>query len=72
MLWHALQAAIVFSVIASNIHWKWTPNGYLAAGLGYLAALIITGLIVRLIERRKGIPKVPTEHHWTRAKRLHG
>jgi hypothetical protein len=32
------QALIVFAVIASNIHWHWTPNPYLASELGVLLA----------------------------------
>jgi hypothetical protein len=33
---------IIFSVVASNIHWQWTPNGYLASLLGWLLALLLT------------------------------
>ena len=34
LMWYLLQVSIIFAVIASNIHWKWTPNGYLPAVLG--------------------------------------
>jgi len=25
-VWHLLQIVIVYAVMASNIHWQWTPN----------------------------------------------
>ena len=40
-MYFLLQASIIFAVCASNIHWHWTPNGYLASTLG--AALLATG-----------------------------
>lgn len=45
MRWAAFQAIIVFAVVASNIHWKWTPNTYLASTLGFVAALLATLLV---------------------------
>jgi hypothetical protein len=39
MSWHLL---LIFAVVASNIHWHWTPNGYLAGILGWIAALLVT------------------------------
>ena len=30
-MWYLFQSLIIFAVMASNIHWQWTPNGYLAA-----------------------------------------
>jgi hypothetical protein len=41
-MWLLLQGLIMFAVIASNIHWHWTPNGYLAGILGWIAALLLT------------------------------
>jgi hypothetical protein len=32
---YLLQGLIVFAVVGSNIHWQWTPNPYLAAGLAF-------------------------------------
>jgi hypothetical protein len=32
-MWLLLQSLMMFAVVASNIHWHWTPNGYLA-GIG--------------------------------------
>ena len=34
MMWFLFQASIIFAVVASNIHWHWTPNGYLASAIG--------------------------------------
>jgi hypothetical protein len=41
-MWFILQGSIVFAVVASNIHWQWTPNAYLATILGAVAALLVT------------------------------
>ena len=31
---YLLQGIIFCAVVGSNIHWQWTPNPYLAAGIG--------------------------------------
>jgi hypothetical protein len=49
-MWFAFQGLIVFAVVASNIHWNWTENGYLASVLGFLLALLLTVGLSRLIE----------------------
>jgi hypothetical protein len=41
-MWFLLQSLIVFAVMASNIHWQWTPNGYLASLIGVGAAFFVT------------------------------
>lgn len=41
-MWLLFQSLIMFAVVASNIHWHWTPNGYLAGILGWIAALLLT------------------------------
>jgi hypothetical protein len=41
-VWFLLQSLIVFAVMASNIHWQWTPNTHLAGVLGFIAALLAT------------------------------
>jgi len=43
-MWYLLQGLVIFAVVASNIHWQWTPNGYLATMLGGIAALCVTGI----------------------------
>jgi hypothetical protein len=47
-MWLLLQSLIIFAVVASNIHWQWTPNGYLASGAGVLLAWFLTVLINEL------------------------
>lgn len=39
---YLFQSLVIFTVVASNIHWQWTPNGYLAAGLGLALAYALT------------------------------
>ncbi len=41
-MWLLLQGLIIFAVVASNIHWHWTPNGLLAALIGVGAAFLFT------------------------------
>jgi len=41
-MWFLLQSAIIFAVVASNIHWHWTPNGYLSALAGAVLAYGVT------------------------------
>jgi len=48
---YLLQALIIFAVVATNIHWAWTPNGYLPAGIGVLLAWIVTVAIVSVRDR---------------------
>jgi hypothetical protein len=47
-MWYLLQGLIVFAVMASNIHWQWTPNGYLAAVIGGGLAFLSTEIINEL------------------------
>jgi hypothetical protein len=59
-MWYLIQASTMFAVMASNIHWQWTPNGYLAGILGYVAALLATVelsyLVQHLIRSGSGLP----------------
>lgn len=48
-MWLLLQSLIIFAVMASNIHWQWTPNGYLAGLIGVWAALLATVVINYLL-----------------------
>jgi hypothetical protein len=41
-MWYLLQGAVMFAVLASNIHFHWTPNGYLAALIAVAAAWAVT------------------------------
>jgi DMSO/TMAO reductase YedYZ heme-binding membrane subunit len=47
-MWFVIQGLIVFAVVASNIHWHWTPNTYLASMIGFIAALVVTGMFNEL------------------------
>lgn len=42
-MWKFIQGSIVFAVVGSNIQWKWTPNHYLPAILGFVLAVVVTG-----------------------------
>lgn len=49
--WYVFQGLVMFAVIASNIHWQWTPNGLLAGIIGYGVAFVatwITGKVASL------------------------
>src|SRR5258708_3957519 len=37
-MYFVFQSSIIFAVVASNIHWQWTPNGYLAGAIGVALA----------------------------------
>jgi hypothetical protein len=50
MLWSVFQVLVVFSVIASNIYWQWTPNPYLAAIIGGTCALGVTVWFIALAD----------------------
>lgn len=47
-MWRFFQAIMVFGVVASNIHWEWTPNPYLAALIGVGAAFVATVLLTEI------------------------
>ena len=47
-MYFLLQSSII--LCASNIRWHWTPNGYVAPVLGFIAALLATVALSRLIE----------------------
>jgi hypothetical protein len=48
-VWFLLQGSCIFAVMASNIHWQWTPNGYLAGLIGAALALGATAAINELL-----------------------
>lgn len=52
-MWKLFQLVIFCSVVGSNIHWKWTPNGYLAGFLGFIAAWLATALLTWLFSLRR-------------------
>ena len=48
---YVLQSAIIFAVMAFNIHWQWTPNPYVA-GLYAIGAAVGTTALVNWIADR--------------------
>jgi hypothetical protein len=58
-MWYMFQGAIIFTVIASNIHWQWTPNRYLPVIMGFGIAYGLTsalGQVAAKIRARKEYP----------------
>jgi hypothetical protein len=49
---YLMQALIFCAVVGSNIHWQWTPNQYLASGIGAGLAWIATHIVVQWRDRR--------------------
>jgi hypothetical protein len=51
---YLMQALIFCAVVGSNIHWQWTwtPNQYLASGIGAGLALVATHIVVAWRDRR--------------------
>lgn len=47
-MWYAIQGLIVFAVLASNVRWHWTPNGYLASLIAGGTALLFTLIVNEL------------------------
>jgi len=48
LMWFILQGSIIFAVCATNIHWHWTPNGYIPSLLGIGLAYVVTRLCAGL------------------------
>jgi len=44
-MYFVLQSSIIFAVVASNIRWQWTPNGYLAGLIGVGLAYGVSALL---------------------------
>lgn len=54
-MWFLLQGSIMFAVVASNIHWQWTPNGYLASAIGAGLAFTLTAGLNKLAQLWRGL-----------------
>jgi hypothetical protein len=50
-MWKLIQFLIIAAVGVANAHWQWTPNTYLAAGLGYALAYLVTVVSVWITDR---------------------
>ena len=58
MMWFLFQSLIIFAVVASNIHWHWTPNGYLAGFIGVgLAYGLTRALYAAYLWKHRGYPE---------------
>ena len=44
-MWFVLQSRVIFAVMTTNVHWQWTPNGYLAGLIGIVLAYGLTALV---------------------------
>jgi hypothetical protein len=49
-VWFLIQSSIIFAVVASNIRWHWTPNGYVAGLIGAGLAYDMTHLLASLMK----------------------
>lgn len=45
MGWKIIQTLTFAAVLASNIHYEWTPNPYAASVVALLGALLVTALL---------------------------
>lgn len=68
-MWKLFQTAIFIAVAGSNIEYQWTPNPYLVAICGalaaYLATLFLTWTFWGLSALRKGYQRItlgPRQH----------
>jgi len=52
-MWFIFQGLIMFAVMATNIHWQWTPNPWIPALLGYGLAYGLTRLAQYGIDKHK-------------------
>jgi membrane protein implicated in regulation of membrane protease activity len=50
---YLLQSLIICAVVGSNIHWQWTPNPYLAAGIGVFLAWVATQVNQRVARSQR-------------------
>jgi hypothetical protein len=64
LMWLLLQSAIIFAVLASNIHWQWTPNGYLAALIGIGIAFAATSAVNWIADRASAGLGAPARREW--------
>ncbi len=58
-MWKAIHFLIVTAVVMANAIWQWTPNRYLAGGLGIGVAFVVTVVMVLLVDTLRGITRWP-------------
>ncbi|MGN8547831.1 hypothetical protein ACQPTN_24910 [Bradyrhizobium sp. 13971] len=54
-MWFLFQSLVIFAVVASNIRWHWTPNGYLACLLGAGLAWVLTQIVNEMPQTLEGL-----------------
>ena len=60
-MWFVFQSLVIFAVVASNLHWHWTPNGYLAGLIGAVLAYGFTVLLSGLGDLLRRHRRPPTD-----------
>ena len=50
-MWYLLQSLLIFAVVASNIHWRCTPNRYIPPLLGIGLRPAVAGAVERIREQ---------------------
>jgi hypothetical protein len=48
MAWKFVQFSVFAAVLFSNIHYQWTPNGYVAGVVALLAAALVSAIPVAI------------------------
>jgi uncharacterized protein (DUF2141 family) len=49
-MWYLFQGSIMFAVLASNIHWHWSRNVYVASFAAWIATAYATVTVLRVQE----------------------
>jgi hypothetical protein len=57
-----LQVIVFTLVLFGNEYWKWTPNPYLAGGMGIGAAFLVTVALVRVGDLLRAILNLRKRH----------
>src|SRR5262245_8391852 len=61
MWWLTFQGLIIFGVVASNIHWQWTPNAYIPGLLGAGLAFGLTAAITQIRDWTRYRREIPPD-----------
>lgn len=50
LFWRVLQLGVATAVLFSNIHYQWTPNGYVASIVAVFAALLVSAIPIMVAD----------------------
>ena len=64
------QMAVFTLVLFSNVHWQWTPNGYLASLLATAAAFVATVILIKAVETGRWLADLRAAPRSSRSGRL--